>query len=142
MDLGVWDLALAAILLVAFLLGVFSAGSFGELSRLGYAVRMLPLAFVKIALFASLPAGGSFGPGVTLIAGLTFLGSLFLLAPVLVFLECRWSALRLNQLGWSRWLAFVTALPVVSLIFVILLAILPPPRPAQTQSQTLAQTQA
>lgn len=122
MDFGAWNLSLLLILLVAFALGVFSAGTMNELSRLAYALRIIPLSLIKVFVFANMPVGGE---GVGFVANVSVLGGLFFLAPALTFLECRWSALRLNQIGWSRWLALLTAIPLVNLLFLLVLLVVP-----------------
>ena len=101
-----------AVLLVAAGLFVAIKFSRGSLSRAGFAVRL------PIVLVASIIALG---------AAEAWFPPLVVLFLVLNFLLFRWTAMRLNDVGWSRWWALLWLLPVAGTVMAVALCFKRPP---------------
>lgn len=118
--------------ILPFAIGALSAGSTASIGRVAYAVRLLAvlgaLVFSVFALF-SLLAQASEGTGDQLPTSdfpfATIMVSAFAVVVLLPFLLGRWSSLRLNHIGWTRWLALLLYVPPANVILLILLCVMP-----------------
>ena len=118
--------------LLPLAIGSLSAGGIASIGRAAFAVRLLVIlaAFVfgsfPILFFLVLGSGGTEPqlPTSDFLFAMVIV-SLFVAVVVLPFLLGRWSSLRLNHVGWSRWLVLLFYVPLANVILLIVLCVAP-----------------
>lgn len=125
MTFSIWHVLVIVISVAVPVAAIVTTGQAHRLNRLGYGLRVLGLVVLNAVLgvLASfrLEGGGTLPPAEGLAIALGYI--------VAFFLAVRWTAQRLNDIGSSRWLAVLIAVPLVNLILVIVLLIIGSEKP-------------
>lgn len=125
MTFSIWHVLVIVISVAVPVAAVLTTGQPRRLNRLGYGLRVLGLVVLNAVLgaFASfrLEGGGTLPLPEAIVVALGYL--------VAFFFAVRWTAQRLNDIGSSRWLAVLIAVPLVNLILVIVLLIIGSEKP-------------
>ena len=123
-----WSLALLYYFVPTFI-GMLSAGRQSILVRSDFAMRIV-LSF-PASLFAYF----------VVLHELPRIDDIAVFSLALVFLFCflfgRWCTLRLNHIGWSRWLALLLLVPVLNCVWLLALFFIPGRKPVSQEASAV-----
>ncbi|WP_422375775.1 DUF805 domain-containing protein [Roseibium sp.] len=117
MGISIWQIFILVLPILLFVVAFFTTSRDTFLNRMGYFVRLLVLIVAGtglVLLTSTLLAESAAGAIIMLVLGI-----------VIGLMNLRFQIMRLQDIGWSRYFALLSYVPIANLVFLLVLLFVP-----------------